>query len=278
MRSGRRLRFALNHMVQPQLGLAPFFNLARSLGIDGVEIRNDVTGQAILEGTPAGTVRSLAADAGVDILTINALQRFDDWSDERAREAADLVAYARGCGAAAVILVPTNHGAVPTKVQRLDRLRRALRGLQPVLDGAGIVGLVEPLGFETCSLRSKAEAVEAIIDVGGGTTFRLTHDTFHHHLAGEPQLFPELTGLVHISGVVNRGVATSGMRDGHRVLVDGGDRIGNVPQIDALLRAGYAGPFSFEPFAEELRYLPDAGAAIRASMDFIEAELSAMAA
>jgi 2-keto-myo-inositol isomerase len=147
-----------------------------------------------------------------------------------------------------------------------------------MLADAGIVGLVEPLGFDTCSLRSKRRAAEAIVEVGGERTFRLTHDTFHHHLAGEPALFPELTGLVHISGVVNPLLAISDMRDAHRVLVDEGDRIGNLVQIGALLRGGYTGPVSFEPFAPELRQLPDAAQAIRKSMDFIEAELSAIAA
>ena len=265
MTGERRLRFALNHMVQPQLPLRGLFDLARELGIDAVEIRNDIAGEAIADGTPPSAVRALAADAGVDILTINALQRFNDWSEARAKEAAELAAYARDCGAAALILVPTNDGAPISS----DRLRGALRELQSILDDAGVVGLVEPLGFASCSLRSKAEAVAAITEVGGEQTFRLTHDTFHHHLAGEPQLFPDLTGLVHISGVVAPlGVAE--MRDAHRVLVDAGDRIGNVAQIAALLRAGYTGRFSFEPFAPELRHLPDAAAAIRASMDFIE--------
>ena len=36
-----------------------------------------------------------------------------------------------------------------------------------MLGQAGIIGLVEPLGFEICSLRSKNEAAEAIGAVGG---------------------------------------------------------------------------------------------------------------
>jgi 2-keto-myo-inositol isomerase len=65
------------------------------------------------------------------------------------------------------------------------------------------------------------------------------------------------------------------MRDKHRVLVDRKDRIGNVEQIRALLAAGYNGPFSFEPFAEELRTLRDPAQAIGQSIKFIEAELAA---
>ncbi len=265
LRPEGRVRFALNHMVQPQLPLPAFFELARQVGCDAVEIRNDIAGQAILDGTPAAEVRSLAVDAGVEILTINALQRFNDWSATREREAAALAAYARDCGAGAIILVPTNDGVSISG----ERLRDALRRLEPILADAGIVGLVEPLGFAACSLRSKAEAVASIADVGGARTFRLVHDTFHHHLAGEPQLFPHSTGLVHVSGVTDPALSVADMRDAHRVLVDARDRIGNVEQIGALVAGGYGGPVSFEPFSEEMRHLPDPAAAVRASMQAI---------
>lgn len=36
------IRFALNHMAAPSLAIGDFFALARSLGIDAVEIRNDL--------------------------------------------------------------------------------------------------------------------------------------------------------------------------------------------------------------------------------------------
>ena len=271
------LRFALNHMTAPQLDLRSFFALARALGITDVEIRNDVAGQAILD-TPPAAVRDMAAAAGVNILTINALQRFNDWSAARATEAATLASFARGCGAAALILVPTNDSSSLADGQRQASLRAALRALAPLLEDHNITGLVEPLGFKTCSLRSKREAVDAIVEAGGERVFRLTHDTFHHHLAGEPDLFPDQTGLVHISGVVDSAVGVAGMRDAHRVLVDARDRIGNLEQIDALRGAGYHGPFSFEPFAAELRTLADPARALRDSMEFIGAELASKAA
>lgn len=269
----RALRFALNHMSAPQLPLREFFALARRMGVNEVEIRNDIAGQAILDGTSAQTVRAMAADAGVSILTINALQRFNHWTPDRQREAQALVDYAQECGSAALILVPANDGTGLADGERQDNVLRALKALKPILEDAGVIGLVEPLGFEICSLRSKREAVQAIRAVGG-TAFRITHDTFHHHLAGEPDLFPEVTGLVHVSGVSDPNVSVGDMRDAHRVLVDAGDRLGNVEQVAALLAAGYGGPFSFEPFADELRTLSDPAAAIRKSMDFIEAQLT----
>ena len=76
-------------------------------------------------------------------------------------------------------------------------LRTALVALEPRLAAHGLMGLVEPLGFEICSQSSKQEVVDTINAVEGLNTFRMVHDTFHHHLAGENQFFPALTGLVH---------------------------------------------------------------------------------
>ncbi len=42
-------RFALNRMVCPGLGLERFFRLAKELGLDKVELRNDLAGGKILD-------------------------------------------------------------------------------------------------------------------------------------------------------------------------------------------------------------------------------------
>jgi 2-keto-myo-inositol isomerase len=273
-----RPSFALNHMVAPQLGLGDFFALTHSLGLSGVEIRNDLAGNAILDGTSPETVKALAAQNDVSIISINALQKFNHWSLERAAEATALADYAAACGAKALVLVAANDGTGLDPSVRVSNATEALTHLAPILRGRGLTGLVECLGFEVCSLRSKREAVAAIEASGGRDVFRLTHDTFHHHLAGEEDIFPELTGLIHISGVDDRMVSVRDMRDSHRVLVRPGDRLGNLAQIAALYAGGYAGPLSFEPFAEELRSLSDPAAAIRQSMDFVTNGLAARAA
>lgn len=272
------VRFALNHMTAPQLGLADFFALARKAGISDVEIRNDLPGLPILDGTPASAVRKLADDHGVTILTINALQKFNRWSAERAAEAAALADYAAACGSQGLILVSANDGADNDPRSRLRHATESLAALKPILSSRGVTGFVECLGFEMCSLRSKREAVEAIKAVNGGGVFRLTHDTFHHTLAGEADIFPAETGLVHISGVEDPKLSIADMRDSHRVLVGPADRLGNMTQISALRRGGYAGPLSFEPFAPEFRQLADPAGAVRASMDFVRTKLAALAA
>jgi 2-keto-myo-inositol isomerase len=264
------IAFALNHIVTPQLDCASFFGLARSVGLDRVEIRNDLVGVPIMDGTPASVVRHQAKMADVRVLTINALQRFNDWSAQRAAEARELSRYARDCGAAALVLVPVNDAAYSLDEAALATgLRQALSGLKAILTEAGIMGFVEPLGFETCSLRSKREAIAAIDAVDGAAIFRLVHDTFHHHLAGEAEVYPLRTGLVHISGVDDGNLAIADMRDPHRVLVDERDVLGNIAQIGTLRARGYRGVFSFEPFAERIQEAPDLEDRLGASISLI---------
>ena len=80
----------------------------------------------------------------------------------RAAEARELIDYAAACGAKALVLVPVNDGSGQEDGVRQENLKTALKALKPMLDAADIMGLVEPLGFEICSLRSKTEAADAI--------------------------------------------------------------------------------------------------------------------
>jgi 2-keto-myo-inositol isomerase len=269
--------FALNHMCAPRQSIAEFFAMARALGCDAVEIRNDLDNNAILDGTEPEAIAAEAGRAGLRIISINALQRFNEWNTGRQEEAEWLIDFAARSGAEALVLVPTNDGTGLEADIRRRNLRQALSGLKPLLDKAGIIGLVEPLGFESCSLRSKTEASEAIRDIAGEGTFKLVHDTFHHHLAGEPQIHAEMTGLVHISGVEDTALAVSEMRDAHRLLVGAADRIDNSGQIIALQAAGYAGYFSFEPFAAEVHEAASPSTALANSMAFIRSAIAASA-
>ncbi|MFZ1389937.1 MAG: TIM barrel protein [Thiolinea sp.] len=272
--SSAQPQFSLNHMTTPNLSVQDFFALSKSLGINAVEIRNDLRDNAIIDGTSPEQVKQWAQAAGVEILSINALQRFNQWNAEREAEAIELADYAQACGSEGLVLVPVNDGWGREDGQRQANLKTALAALKPILAARGLVGLVEPLGFEICSQRSKKEVVDAIHAVDGANTFRMVHDTFHHHLAGEGQFFPEFTGLVHISGVADEGVPVSEMRDPHRVFVDASDKLGNVAQINTLLQQGYNGYFSFELFSSEVHQLPEPAKAIQASVNYIREGLA----
>ena len=263
------MRFALNHIMSPCQSLAEFFAMAKSLGCTEVEIRNDMKGVAIADGTPPEAVRAAADKAGVKIITINALYPFNVWSANMAGKTAELAAFAAKCGATALVMCPLNEGRAAPR----ESLVAGLKAIRPILKDHGLTGLVEPLGFHFSSMRTKAEAMSAITEAGGEDVYKLVHDTFHHHLGGETQFYPEWTGLVHISGVSDLKVAVNDMLDAHRVLVDEGDRLGNIAQIRTLIAAGYKGSFSFEPFSAEVQNLANHAAALKASMDFVAANV-----
>lgn len=264
------MKFSLNHMVAPRLGYSAFFDLALSLGINAVEIRNDIPG-ALMGTKNAKAIGKLAKDKGITIINVNALQRWNQWNKAKADEAEKLAEYTALTGAKNLILVPTNDTKFrPDTVARLDGLRVALDGLKSILKDHGLIGCVEPLGFVECSLRLKAEAIAAIDDVGGAKRFKVTHDTFHHFVAGETDIFADRTGLIHVSGVVDPKHTAATMRDPQRVLVDGHDMIDNKGQVKKLMAAGYAGYVSFEPFSSVVHKSKQIAREVARSMDYLE--------
>ena len=186
-----------------------------------------------------------------------------------------LINQAKASGAETISLIPRNDAPDWSQAERMTALRGAIAAILPMLERVDMVALIEPLGFTSSSLHSKAEAVEAIEAEGGLGRVKLVHDTFHHHLAGGGPIFPEHTGIVHISGVVDPTLKPEDMQDGHRILVDARDRLGNIAQIRALTEAGYAGAFSYEPFSPLVHALAEPEASIRESFAFISKEVAA---
>jgi 2-keto-myo-inositol isomerase len=268
------LPFALNHMTCPRLDWLAFLDLAASLGCVGVEFRNDLAGP-LFDGADPAVVGAAARARGLRFLALAEVKMFNDWSEAKRAEAAALMQIAVAAGAEAISLIPRNDGVATDRKESRAVTEVALRELLPMLRAQGLRAMVEPLGFEVCSLRYKDILADVIDAVGGQGTYFMVHDTFHHHLAGGGAIYPELTGMVHVSGVTDPAVSVADMRDGHRVLVDADDRLGNVAQINALCSAGYTGPISYEPFAALVHSLADAGPALRASMQFISTGVTA---
>lgn len=260
------LPFVLNHITAPNLSWRECLALASRLGCVGVEFRNDLA-RPLFDGEGPEVVAEVARAHGLRIVGLSQVYPFNAWSDDIRARVASLIAVAKACGAETISLIPRNDG------QPADDLRVALREIAPMLAEADLVALVEPLGFERSSLRSKADTVEAFESLGVTRHFKLVHDTFHHHLAGGGEIFPAYTGLVHISGVTDPSLPVTAMRDDHRVLVDADDRLGNCEQIAALRAAGYGGAISFEAFSPEVHVRPDLEDALRRSMDFIAARV-----
>lgn len=271
------ISFSINRISAPRISFTEFAALTKRLGVNAIEIRNDLAGVEMVDGTPGKEIGAVAKAHGLVIRSINALQRFEQFDATRASEARDMVAYAVACGAEALVLCPTNslRDARPADQRHAD-LVHALKELKPLLDDNGLLGLIEPLGFEECAVRRKSQAVRAIQEIGDSTTYRLVHDTFHHHLAGEGLFFPEYTGLIHISGVEDQALAANQMRDGHRVLVGAADRLGNAEQLHTLFKAGYKGFASFEPFAEEIAAATDIEQRLASSMAYLQSAVNAV--
>jgi 2-keto-myo-inositol isomerase len=264
------MQFSLNHMVAPKLGYAEFFDLALRLGVNAVEIRNDIK-TSLMGNKNAKMIGKLAKDKGITIINVNALQRWNQWSKAKSDEAKKLAEYTALTGAKNLILVPTNDKKFrPNTNERLDGIRIALSALKDILKDQGLVGCVEPLGFEECSLRLKAEAIDAIDDVGAAKRFKVTHDTFHHFVAGEDDVFGSRTGLIHVSGVTDKKYNAGNMRDPQRVLVDTHDMIDNKGQVQRLIKSGYNGYISFEPFSSTVHNSKQIARDLTRSMDYLE--------
>ncbi|CAN5755581.1 TIM barrel protein [soil metagenome] len=268
--------YAVNHMTVPGLPCDALFGLARRLGCVGVELRNDLA-RPLFDGASPEAVRGAAREHGLRIVGLSQVYPFNAWSDAVRAEVEQLIAQAKACGAETISLIPRNDYEGAAQGERQANARTALAEIEPLLEAADMVALVEPLGFASSSLRSKQEAVEAIESLGAAGRFKLVHDTFHHHLAGGGPIFPEHTGIVHVSGVVDPALQVAQMRDEHRVLVDERDRLGNVAQIAELRAAGYRGPISFEAFSPAVHALADPEPALRASIGHIEGAVAAAA-
>lgn len=274
-----QIKFALNHITAPALDSSQFVDLAARLGCMGVELRNDLadkqlTSRPFFDGARPAEVGEYARAKGVRLLGLSEVYGFNRWSDAMREKVKLLISQAKESGAETISLIPSNDGVDEPKEERLAALRNALAAILPMLEEQDLVGLVEPLGFTTSSLRLKSEAVDAFEAVGGKDRFRLVHDTFHHHLAGETEFFPEWSGIVHISGVVDANLRPEEMQDKHRILVNEADRLGNIEQIKHLNAVGYRGAYSFELFSPLVHADPDIEAGLRESMDTITAALA----
>jgi 2-keto-myo-inositol isomerase len=254
---------ALNQRTLRHLTFADFLDAAQQLECVGIEPRNDL-GRPIFDGIDPIVAGQMARERGLRLLGLSEVYGFNVWDDQRAAQIAVLIEIAVAAGAETISLIPTVDDR-PTRP-----LRAVMRDILSMVDGSSVIPLIEPIGFESSSLRHKAELVEAINAVGG--PFKLIHDTFQHSIAGEREIFAPYTQIVHISGISVPEVRLDATQDAHRVLIDAQDRCESIAQISAFLEAGYGGAFSFESTEPTLSAAPDLIEQIGRSFDFIDAE------
>lgn len=269
------IRFALNRTCAPQLALPEFIALAAASGVQAVEIRNDIEGREFADGTPAAEVRARLDAAGLAVASVNALQRFNDWSPERATEAEAIIAYAAALGAPGVVLCPRHdEGHGWTQAEAEHNLRDGLRQLRPILLQHGITGYVEPLGMRGSTMKRQDMAVAAVTDIDGWDAYQLCYDTFQFYRCGDTQLFPQHIGLAHMSGIARPDLAPGELTEPDRGLIFVDDRVGNVAQLRMLLAADWQGFVSMEPFSPEVQNDPELLSHLRASLSYVAALLT----
>ncbi len=101
------IQFALNHMTVARLSFRDLVALARQLGCVGIEVRNDLT-QPLFDGMEPAQGGAFIRDAGLRLLAVAEVKRFNDWSSDKAAEALALMKIAQVAGAEAVSLIPRN--------------------------------------------------------------------------------------------------------------------------------------------------------------------------
>lgn len=242
---------AINRIMKPDAPVKEFIKLAADSGCSAIELRNDLSDPSVLGDSSAEEVNASLKEHGVTVLTVNALQRFNDPAlfKEKVEELRDIMEEAAAVHCPMIVLCPVNDAEdTRTAAEQHTDLVAALKNYEALFREFNMVGLVEPLGFEICSVRYKRQAVDAIRETGLGALYKLTHDTFHHYLSDEQEIFPEETGLIHTSGVLP-GKEKAETTDEDRVFVTPEDCMSNVEQIKSMIDAGYRGPISYEPFS-----------------------------
>ena len=268
--SNYTVKFVLNHRACPQLNPMDFIDLAAELGMSGIELRNDVKENSITNLVTAKAVAERAAAKNIQVLTINALYPFNEWNEERQKQAEELADLCQASGAKSLVCCPLVLADDQfSENEKVRKATEALQNLAPILKSRGVKGHVEPLGFPNSTLRRKKLALKAIDEAGAADVFTLLHDNFHHAGAGETEYQAQRTGLVHISSVTDNSLAMEDILDAHRFFVQGNDITFCVEQIRDLLNAGYNGFVSFEPFADEIGEYADPATAIKESMQHI---------
>ena len=241
--------FALNQIILPNKPFEDFINFSKKLNIKSIEIRNDIKTNLIEENDPI-KIKNICEENLINILSINALQKFNIWNKDRENELISLCKYADKANINAIVLVPLNDGSISTHEEQIQLVEKSLINIIKILEDFRVIGLVEPLGFKQSSLRLKSITINIINNLQS-KKLKIVHDTFHHALANEHDFFPSLTGLVHFSGISNK-YNNIELKDDHRSIVENNDIISNLNQMKTLVNSDYKGYFSFEPFSNTL--------------------------
>ena len=262
------MKISINHSICPSLSYENFFKLAKDLEIPNVEIRNDLLNLKF-DLKAINEISDLKEKYKINVISINALQKFNIWNKERKDELLYLCNAAKKINCKGIVLVPLNSGKYYEEDQRLSLLKNSLNEIDFILSDYAIKGYVEPLGFKSSSLRYKSDVIDLLNTIENQSKFSLVHDTFHHTVADDKSIYVEHTSIVHISGVKNLVEESYNFTDEMRELIDESDRIKNVEQINFFLKNKFNGFFSIEPFSEKIQKSKNHLQLIKETLKFI---------
>ena len=174
---------SINQIVMKNSSFDEFITFTKKLNIQNIEIRNDIKTNLVRENEQQ-KIKDICDNQSIKILTINALQKFNIWNEQRKNELIELCSFANKASILSVVLVPLIDGSFPKEEDQINLLWSSLKNISVILNDFNIIGLVEPLGLTQSTLRKKSIAIKVIEEIKS-TNIKLLHDTFHHKLAGE---------------------------------------------------------------------------------------------
>ena len=216
----------------------------------------------------------MARERGLRFIGLSEVYPFNDWNEDRRAAVGSLIETAQAAGAETVSFIPrVDKRREDGGAERAKTLRAVLAEILPMLHGTGVVGLVEPIGFSTSSIKFQQEATQVIESLGADDRLGIVQDTFQHALAGDADLVARYIRLVHISGIAGDSDILTDSLDAQRILVDESDRAGALGQMKRLLEADYTGRFSYECTSPIIQNIDNPRAQIDASIAYLRGRL-----
>ncbi len=265
-------RFGLNGATTGEhVDIETDIRVAGEAGYLAVELRDTKIGRYLGSGGTLPALRGLLRDAGVEVLSINALEdstlRTGARLEEILARCRVFCEWARALDAPYVVAVPSflppGAGGLggPTEAEVRSQTVAALAAMAGVASAFGVKVGFEFLGFPACSVNTLG-AARSILDDVADPTVGLVVDTFHFYAGGSR--LEDLDGsrifLVHVDDAEAGDPA--GLGDAQRLL-PGEGVIPLKPMIARLEAAGYRGAYSLELFRPEYWAWPPAEIARR---------------
>lgn len=248
-------RFGLNGATTGSVDLLTDLRVAEEAGYAALEVRDDKLEKYLEGGGSLQRLRRMFADAGIQALSLNALEGATPAAGASREAVLDrcrrLCAQAAEIGCAYVVAVPgPPEGADPQTIQQASV--ETLRAMAAIARDHGVRIGFEFLGFRDCSVNT-LRAARAIVEEVADPAVGLVIDAFHYYVGGST--WEMLDGLdhrslfiVHLDDAEDR--PREHLTDAHRLL-PGEGVIPLRPLLRQLGALGYDGVYSVELFRPE---------------------------